>query len=116
MVVAPPVDIAIPVLPPAYSTLWIGGVPYCYANNTFYAAVPPGGYVVAAPPAGVETDRDRAAGRSTPGAAHVATNGRVAADGGPYHRVLVLLRERPRLLPDRAELPGAVGPGAAGSR
>jgi hypothetical protein len=28
----------VPVLPPAYTTVWASGVPYYYANDTYYAA------------------------------------------------------------------------------
>jgi len=36
IVVAPPIGIGIGVLPPYYSTVWIGGVPYYYADGTYY--------------------------------------------------------------------------------
>jgi len=49
-VVAPPFGLVIPVLPPFYSTLWVGGIPYYYANNTYYTYYPGGGYVVTNPP------------------------------------------------------------------
>jgi hypothetical protein len=29
MVVVPPLGVVVPLLPPAYATLWIGGAPYC---------------------------------------------------------------------------------------
>ena len=32
-VVLPPLGIVVPLLPPSYVTLWIGGVPYYYANG-----------------------------------------------------------------------------------
>ena len=54
VVVTPPVGIVVPILPSAYSTLWIAGVPYYYANDIFYAAAPSAGYMVVAPPPGVE--------------------------------------------------------------
>jgi hypothetical protein len=50
VVVRPPVGIVVPVLPPAYSTVWVGGFPYYYANDVYYSAAPGGGYVVANPP------------------------------------------------------------------
>lgn len=50
VVVRPPVGIVVPVLPPAYSTVWSAGVPYYYANDDYYAEQPGGGYVVSAPP------------------------------------------------------------------
>jgi len=49
MVVRPPLGIVAPILPPAYATVWAGGVPYYYADDTYYAATP-GGYAVVAPP------------------------------------------------------------------
>ena len=39
---------AVPVLPPDYTTVSVGGVPYYYANETYYVAGP-SGYVVAQP-------------------------------------------------------------------
>ncbi len=36
VVVAAPVGMFVPVLPPFYTTLWIGGLPYYYANDTYY--------------------------------------------------------------------------------
>jgi hypothetical protein len=51
VVVTPPIGLGIAVLPPYYSTLWIGGVPYYYADNVYYTAAPDqSGYVVAPPP------------------------------------------------------------------
>jgi hypothetical protein len=41
--------IVLPVLPPAYTTVWIAGAPYYYANDIYYSAVP-GGYAVVEPP------------------------------------------------------------------
>lgn len=35
-VVAPPIGIFVPVLPPGYSTIWVAGIPYYYANNVYY--------------------------------------------------------------------------------
>ena len=49
VVVAPPVGVVIPVLPPFYTMVWAGGVPYYYANNVYYVQTPQG-YMVAAPP------------------------------------------------------------------
>lgn len=55
-VIAPPVGIVIPVLPPAYVTLRIGGLPYYYANGVYYTPVSSGpGYVVVQPPAGADS-------------------------------------------------------------
>lgn len=50
----PPIGIILPLLPPAYATLWIGGAPYYYANGVYYAAAPGQGYAVVAPPAGAD--------------------------------------------------------------
>lgn len=54
IVAVPPRGIVVPYLPPAFVTLWIGGIAYYYANGVYYAAAPEG-YVVVAPPPGVET-------------------------------------------------------------
>ena len=55
VVVRPPVGIAVPALPPAYTVVYAGGVPYYYANEIYYTALPGGaGYSVVAPPAGAE--------------------------------------------------------------
>lgn len=50
VVVRPPVGIVVPVLPPAYTTVYVAGAPYYYANDVYYVAAP-GGYEVAPPPA-----------------------------------------------------------------
>ncbi len=36
VVVAPPIGVFVPVLPPYYTTVWFGGIPYYYANDTYY--------------------------------------------------------------------------------
>ncbi len=41
VVVTPPIGVVIPVLPPFYTTIWVGGVPYYYANDVYYAWSPP---------------------------------------------------------------------------
>lgn len=41
VVVTPPIGIVVPVLPPFYTTVWVGGVPYYYANGVYYAWSPP---------------------------------------------------------------------------
>jgi hypothetical protein len=48
----PPIGIVVPVLPPAYTPVWIGGAPYYYdyASDSYYVAAP-GGFAVAQPPA-----------------------------------------------------------------
>ena len=48
-VVAPPFGLFVPFLPFAYTTIWISGIPYYYANETYYTETP-GGYVVVEPP------------------------------------------------------------------
>jgi hypothetical protein len=37
VVVAPPLGVFVPLLPPYYTTVWIGGFPYYYANDAYYA-------------------------------------------------------------------------------
>jgi hypothetical protein len=36
VVVGAPVGFYVPVLPPYYTTVWVGGAPYYYANDTYY--------------------------------------------------------------------------------
>ncbi len=51
VVVRPPPGLVISVLPPYYSTVWFGGVPYYYADNVYYAWQPDqNGYSVVDPP------------------------------------------------------------------
>jgi hypothetical protein len=54
VVVTPPIGIFAPVLPPDVVTLWIGGMPYYYADGVYYNVAPGQGYVVVAPPPGAE--------------------------------------------------------------
>jgi Family of unknown function (DUF6515) len=60
VVVAAPIGVFVPVLPPFYTTLWIGAVPYYYADDTYYMWDPSqSAYEVVAPPgdsAGATTD------------------------------------------------------------
>jgi hypothetical protein len=50
-VVAPPIGIVVPILPPFYTTVWFGGAPYYYANDTYYVwSADQQGYVVSDPP------------------------------------------------------------------
>lgn len=52
-VVAPPVGVFVNVLPPFYTTVWFGGIPYYYANDTYYAwREPQHAYQVVEPPQG----------------------------------------------------------------
>jgi hypothetical protein len=64
VVIAPPIGLYVSVLPSFYTTLVIGGVPYYYANDTYYAFDSGSGqYQVVAPPPGAE-----AASAATPAA------------------------------------------------
>ncbi len=49
VVIAPPIGIIVPFLPPFYGTIWLGGIPYYYANDVYYKSVPEG-YMVVEPP------------------------------------------------------------------
>jgi hypothetical protein len=52
VVIAPPLGVVVPFLPGFYSTFWFGGVPYYYANDTYYLWRPEvNGYEVTRPPA-----------------------------------------------------------------
>jgi hypothetical protein len=55
VVVQPPIGIFLPVLPPDYATVWVAGAPYYYADGVYYNVAPGRGYVVVAPPPGVDT-------------------------------------------------------------
>ncbi len=51
VVVGAPIGVFVPLLPPYYTTLWVGAVPYYYANDTYYNWDPSqNGYEVVAPP------------------------------------------------------------------
>ncbi len=53
VVVTPPFGVFVPVLPPFYTTVWFGGVPYYYANDAYYVWRPSENqYEVVAPPDG----------------------------------------------------------------
>lgn len=53
-VIAPPLGIIVPILPPFYTTVWVGGVPYYYANDVYYVWRPDrNGYQVTKPPQGI---------------------------------------------------------------
>jgi hypothetical protein len=55
IVVGPPFGIFVPVLPPFYTTVMIGGIPYYYANDAYYVyRDPQQGYQVVEPPPGVD--------------------------------------------------------------
>jgi len=49
--VQPPLGVIVPALPPGYTVVYYGGVPYYYANDIYYVQQPTG-YEVVAPPAG----------------------------------------------------------------
>jgi hypothetical protein len=44
----------VPYLPPYYTTLWIGGYPYYYANDTYYSWNPGQGQYEVVQPAGAD--------------------------------------------------------------
>lgn len=51
VVIGAPVGMFVPILPAYYTTVWFGGVPYYYANDSYYQWVPAqNGYEVVAPP------------------------------------------------------------------
>ncbi|MCK5723375.1 MAG: hypothetical protein KAI84_12640 [Gammaproteobacteria bacterium] len=51
IVTVPPLGIVVPFLPPFYTTLWVRGVPYYYANDVYYTWQPDrNNYVVTNPP------------------------------------------------------------------
>jgi len=53
VVVGAPVGAFVPVLPPFYTTVWAGGVPFYYANDTYYLwNAAQSGYEVVDPPGG----------------------------------------------------------------
>jgi hypothetical protein len=56
IVIGAPLGAFVPILPPYYSTVWWSGVPYYYANDTYYAwNANQDGYEVVDPPAGIES-------------------------------------------------------------
>jgi hypothetical protein len=51
VVVGAPIGVFVPVLPPYYTTVWFGGAPYYYADDTYYVwDQSQNGYEVVAPP------------------------------------------------------------------
>ncbi len=51
VVVRPPLGVIVPVLPPFYTTIWIGSIPYYYANDIYYVwRADLNGYEVTNPP------------------------------------------------------------------
>jgi hypothetical protein len=58
-VIAPPIGVLVPFLPSYYTTVWLGGMPYYYANDVYYQWLPDQReYIVATPPpeAGLSTE------------------------------------------------------------
>lgn len=56
VVVTPPIGLAITTLPPYYSTIWVGGVPYYYADGVYYVYRSlQRAYIVTDPPAESKT-------------------------------------------------------------
>jgi hypothetical protein len=67
VVVGAPVGVFVPVLPPFYNTIWFGGVPYYYANDTYYVwSQEQSGYEVVAPPGDPNDPNDPDAAASAP--------------------------------------------------
>jgi len=75
VVVAPPVGVFVPVLPPFYTTVWFAGVPYYYANDTYYVYSGPQGYEVVDPPADEGSAVQGPQGPAYPGAPPPAESG-----------------------------------------
>lgn len=58
-VVAPPFGVYVPFLPPFYTTVWFGGVPYYYANDAYYVwRDQERGYEVVQPPGEASASTD----------------------------------------------------------
>lgn len=58
VVVAPPIGLSVSVLPPFYTTLWVGGLPYYYADGVYYNWRPAERrYIVVEPPSETEITR-----------------------------------------------------------
>jgi hypothetical protein len=58
VVIAPPIGIVVPFLPPFYTTIWYSGVPYYYANDVYYVwDATREGYVVSSPPPNVNEEQ-----------------------------------------------------------
>ena len=70
VVVAPPLGVVIPFLPDFYTTVWFGGVPYYYANDTYYVWNRDArAYVVTQPPADADQSMPQEAAGSAPATA-----------------------------------------------
>lgn len=69
IVTRPPIGLFVPILPPFYTTLWFGGVPYYYANDVYYGWSPEqNGYVVTDPPPGADNPQAPPAAGPAPAA------------------------------------------------
>jgi hypothetical protein len=67
-VTRPPIGLFLPILPPFYTTLWFGGVPYYYANDVYYGwDATQNGYDVVAPPPGADNPQPGPPGAPPPG-------------------------------------------------
>jgi hypothetical protein len=56
VVIGAPIGAFVPVLPPFYSTVWFGGIPYYYADDTYYSwDAGAKEYEVVTPPTGIES-------------------------------------------------------------
>lgn len=61
VVVLPPVGLMVPFLPPFYTTIWVGSIPYYYAGGVYYVWQPEERtYVVSAPPPEAEVSEQAA--------------------------------------------------------
>jgi hypothetical protein len=65
----------VPVLPPYYTTVWFGGAPLYYANDTYYQYDGPQGYEVVEPPADPSAAVQGPQGPAYPGAPPPAPGG-----------------------------------------
>jgi hypothetical protein len=75
VIVGPPAGVFVPVLPPFYTTVWFGGVPYYYANDTYYMYGGDQGYEVVQPPPDPTNAIPGPQGPSYPGGPPPAANG-----------------------------------------
>jgi len=66
IVTGAPVGVFVPVLPPFYTTVWYGGMPYYHAKDTYYAWKhrPEHQYQVVDSPAGMESGATTSAPQS----------------------------------------------------
>jgi Family of unknown function (DUF6515) len=84
VVIAPPVDVEIPELPPGAETVVVGNTIYYYAAGAFYLQQPDGGYLVVVPPMGAIVSL------LPPDAVQVIVNGTIyyLADGTYYMPIM----------------------------